>query len=417
MGGATASSDTRNFLGSRLLASTNELVSAIDGGQLYGLLRVEEIAEVARTTERIVDLIVRALIEQKALNRGAQRFLRRLGTRRAEQGVALESVTAAFERATKTGLDVMKAAALDWPDHQSAWDAFVELAGGLFALVQAATNLVRDGYEDWERGAATGRAREDVSVVEDMFEGRWATAEEMIERARALGYPLTNRCLLVTALPLATPEAGQVRDSILAFASSIGAGLVVGLLRGTPVRHVPFLVPVTDEATQSRRKLDAWARESNVVAVVALVDDMTLVPRTYTQMRDELALVLAAVRTPGAVDHGRSLHVPRLLQSVQQENVEAFIRPTLGGVLAQPPTTAERLLDTLAAVFAWRGSMKRLATSLALSHSGLRTRLSRVSELTQRHHNRDRVELVLALLLFRIHRLRLPALGDPRWVT
>lgn len=254
-------------------------------------------------------------------------------------------------------------------------------------------------------------------MVEDLFEGSWATAQEMIESARAIGYPMTDRCLLLSVLALDSRHARELRDLVLDLATVEQPGVVAGLVRGSPVHHVPCIVPLTGDGPPdvTRRRIEKWARRSKVVAVVETVDNIVLVPSVYQQMRDELDLVVAAVHTPGTVDAGRALHLARLLVTIRHESVEAFIRPALGGVLAQPPPTADRLLETLGALFSWEGSMNRLATSLALSHSGLRTRLSRVKELTARHHNRDRVELVLALLLFRIHRLRLPPVGDERW--
>jgi hypothetical protein len=419
MGGFTAITDPRSYLAGRLRDGAGGLVAAVDGVQLYGLPRPTEATEVERATAQVVHVMADALLDRTGLTGPAERSLRRLGTRRARQGIPLGHVKMAFRRATTAGLQVMKDAAVEWPDSCAAWDAFTELAGQLLLLVQEATDAVRDGYDEWMQGNAAGRARENVLVVEDLFEGSWATAEEMIDSARAIGSPMTDRCLLLSVLALDSPYARDLRDGVLELATVEPHGVIVGLIRGSPVHHVPCIVPLTGDGTAEviRRRIDKWARRTGVVAVVEAVDNIVLVPVVYQQMRDELDLVVAVVNTPGAVESGRALHLARLLKTVRQESVEAFIRPALGGVLAQPPSTAERLLETLGALFSREGSMNRLATSLALSHSGLRTRLSRVRELTARHHNRDRVELVLALLLFRIHRLRLPPVGDARWST
>lgn len=417
MGGTTANSEARRHIGGRLSEHIDSLVSAVDGERLYGLGRPVDIGEVARTTTQVVGFVVRALVTQRPLDRRAERFLRRLGRRRVEQGITLDTVTLAFEKATAEGLRVMKDAALAWPEPRLAWDTYAEMAAELFALVHTATGFVRDGYEERVRGVATGRAREGLSLVEDIFEGEWSDAAEMVDRGRANGQALTTQCLLVTAVSLAPAETARLRAAAVELLTSTALPAVVGLARAVPVPHVPLLLPLADgaERDDAMKCLHRWAEGVAAVVVAEMVEDMATVPAVYKDMRDELGLVAAAVRRPGAVDRGRELHVPRLLQVLSHEQVEAFVRPTLGGVLAQPPTTAERLLETLAAVFAWEGSLKRLATGLALSNSGLRTRLGRVLHLTARHYNRDRVELSLALLLFRIHRLRLPAIGDPRW--
>lgn len=408
--------DARHLLGTQLLADVDVLVDAVAGEQFYGVVHPIEVGEIAGSTRRIVGLIVRALVDDEPLSPQAERSLVSLGTRRAEQGIPLESVTAAFQRATSAGLEVMKQATREWPDRDAAMDAVVAMADALFLLVQAATALVRDGYEDWVRRAATGQAREDVSVVEDLFEGAWTDAQDMIERGRAAGLPLTDRGLLVVAAPLEGSGGLHLRDELLTLSLS-AQGLVVGLLRGTPVTHVPGLVPVADETEMraAESAVDAWARRAGVLVLVEPVADMARLSSTYESARDELPLALAVLGDARGVDRKRELHVARLLRSIPQEQAEAFIRPTLGGVLALPPATAARLLETLRALFAWQGSIKDLAGHLALSHSGLCSRLAKIGRLTARHHSRDRVELALALQLFRLHRLGLPPLGDPRW--
>jgi hypothetical protein len=417
MGGPTATSEVRRFLGARLREHADHLVDAVDGGQLYESLGPAEVGEVAGATQRIVEVIAGALLAGTALGRQSERFLRRLGTRRAEQGVPLDKVAAAFRRATRTGLAAMKDAAIEWPEPTAAWDTYVEMTGELFDLVQTATGFVRDGYESWLRGAAADRGSTEASAVEELFEGTWASTEEVIERCRALGHSMTRRCFLVVALAVDRQDTARLRESLLRMPTVPRRGLVVGPLRGAPLLHVPALVAIADDADPCEvgRRVDRWARENGAVVVSEQVEDVMLVPGTYAAVRDDLSLVPATVRTPGRVDRARDLHVPRLLRTVGHEHVEAFVRPSLGGVLARPPTTAEPLLTTLGAVFAWEGDMRDLATALSLSYSGLRSRLSRVAQLTSRHHRRDRVELVLALLLFRIHRLALPPLGDPRW--
>jgi hypothetical protein len=408
----------RRFLGTTLLANIDFVVDAVGGGQLYDLRHATDVEEVAEATRQIVDRIVWALVDDRPLSPSDEQFLVRLGARRAEQHIPLAGVTAAFQRATSAGLDLMKRAAMDWPERDAAMDAVVVMADGLFHLVQAATTLVRDGYEGWVRGAATGRAREDVAMVENLFEGVFRDAQEVVERGRSVGHRLTDRCLLFVVVPRHPSSATELRDELLALEAHVARGLVVGLSKSTPVAHVPGIVPISGDAElhDARTTLDDWARAADVLMFTEPITDLALLPSVYEGVRQELPIAVAVARDTGTVERGGELRIARLLQSIPPEHAEAFVRLTLGGVLAQRPTTAERLLGTLRSALAWRGSIKDLADNLVLSQSGLRTRLDRVRRLTSRHHNRDRFELALALMLFSVYRDRLPPLGDPCWL-
>lgn len=384
---------------------------------VYASLHPEETAEVARATAGIAEILTACMAEGRRLTPAEARTLEVLGRRRAELGIPLASVVGAIEQGAAAGHELLEQHAAAWPDARVALYAFGQMSRALFGAVHETTTLVTAGYRDEEQERATHLVREQATFVEDLLGGAWANSNAIMERGRQLGFPLTERCVLVLVLPETPRDAPKLKEATARFVRSLGAGAIVGPLRhGRVVHGVVLVARSSDDADDALlRRLDGAARTARVVALAEPLSNLADVAPTYETMKAEAPLAGAVTRFARILLREDLLEY-RVLAEAGTDAVFDFIDAHLGPVLALDATEATVLVTTLEAVFTGGEANALVATRLHLSLSGLRYRLRRIAELTGAMWNdrATRYRLQLALHLFRLHEANLPALGE-KW--
>lgn len=408
-------------LARRLIEDVERLQSAVGPRvaqqPLYASLYPEEAAEVARSTGRIAETLTACMAEGRRLLPAEARTAEVLGRRRAELGIPLDSVIGAIEQGAHAGHELLQQHAAAWPDPRVALHAFAQMSRNLFSAVHETTALVTAGYRDEEQERATHLVHEQATFVEELLGGAWVSSEAIIARGQKLGFTLTSRCALVLILPGTPRDAPKLKEATARFVSSLGSDAITGPLRHGSVVHsvVLLALPVAGaELSELVPRLTVATRQAGVVSLVEPVDDLTHVAPCYEAMRAEAAIAAAVTRSPQVLLRDDLLEY-RVLHDVNAEVAFEFIDAHLGPVLSQAKE-ATVLVTTLETLLASDEPVEVVAKRLHLSHSGLRYRLRRISELTGLNWNARvaRHRLQLSLHLYRLHESRLPVIGE-RW--
>ena len=258
----------------------------------------------------------------------------------------------------------------------------------------------------------------------DVLQGNYQQADEMIARARLLGFDLM--AAQVVALFELSPDepdypAGslsmqwprRLRDELL---RTWPAGWV-----SSESRRVIALLPVTESDNQQEREYEqtmlarlervkARFQSGNVnnsngevprysVGIGRLARDITQIPHSYQEAQQAMEIG-RRLFGDGKLHSFAQLGIYRLLFHLYgQQELTHFYEETLGPLLDSDSRSNSALMETLEGFFRYNGNLSETARAMHLHRNSLLYRLGRIEELLGRSLEDPELRLSLQIAL------------------
>lgn len=310
---------------------------------------------------------------------------RATGSRRAEQGVPLESVLHAYRLGFRTLWEGLVVEARDG----AVLELLIETATTVWEIVDLFSSAVGDAYRATEAAIARRDDRHREALVDALLDGRGEDRAVVAEAAAALELPEHGRYLVVVleGPDAAGPAAEALAGRGLRTAWRARAGRDVGLVA------VELCAPA-DVCSALALVPGGRAGVSPVVEGLARVD--------LAHRLADTALRTLAPGHAGVAELDGGLPAALLVSS--PDLADRLVHRALGGVLALDLDERTVLLETLAAWLDTGGSAGQTAARLTCHRNTVLNRLRRLEGLTGRSLERvdDLVEWSLALLALRL---------------
>ncbi len=266
-----------------------------------------------------------------------------------------------------------------------------------------------------ERERSEVESRYQSEALMDVLQGNYQQDEEIIARARLLGYDLTSM-QVVAVFELAPDQPDTAKDGIQL---SWQRRLREELLRIWPTawisseaRRVIALLPVIegDKQPENENEQTALARLERVLArtqqgngalpiysggIGYLVGNVAGIPQSYQQAQQALEIGRRLFGN-GKLHSFAQLGIYRLLFHLHgHHELVAFYEETLGPLLDADTKGNIDLLETLEGFFRYNGNLSETARAMHLHRNSLLYRLGRIEELLG--HSLEDPELRLSL--------------------
>ena len=314
---------------------------------------------------------------------------RATGSRRAEQGVPLESVLHAYRLGFRTIWEGLVAEARDG----AVLELLVETATAVWEVVDQFSSTVGDAYRETEAALARQDDRRREVLLDALLDGRGHDRSLAADAAAALGLPEHGRYLVVAleGADAVQPAAGALAARGLRTAWRGRAGRDVGLVA------VELCSPADVSATLTAALEPVPGGRAGVSPLVEGLAQVDLGHRLAGT-----ALNTLAPGATGVVELDAEL--PAALLVTCPDLAGRLVHRALGGVLALDPDERDVLLATLAAWLDTGGSAGQTAVRLTCHRNTVLNRLRRLEGLTGRSLERvdDLVAWSLALLALRL---------------
>lgn len=358
-------------------------------------------AAVRRTTQ----LILRLWKERRPLSTGDRVVLGMVGTQRADQGVALESLMAGVRIGRDIGWTHTVEAARRLEPGSDVVRALGDMAAMLFEIVDEMREAMAAGHGRVEDGRVRARERTRSQVFEDLLNGVFEEEDEIVVRARNFGFDLRRpHGLILVTTARADQDRAAIRSAVAALLPSLSNTAEVSMTSDvTP--HIAVVVPPGrlgwDEVTEAVQKM---SRAQRVTAVLsAPVPGARGLHAAYRRARDLLPIAVGVFRRPHVVE-ADELVVYQILRGSRAEDRDDFLQRTLGPVLHLPEVQRTPLLETLNALHEGSGHTETAASMLGVHTNTVRYRIGRIHHLTglRYDHPPDRFKLEVATILLRM---------------
>ncbi|MEU0500570.1 helix-turn-helix domain-containing protein [Nocardia sp. NPDC005998] len=318
-------------------------------------------ANVQRILERLAG-VVRSEDEELAVARTT-------GSRRARQGVPLESVLRAFRLATQGIMDMLLAEAR--ARSAAELDAFLDVATVVIQVVDRHSVAVVTGYRETEAQLQRRDAERRQAVFDALLEGRGGDPATAAEALSVLGLPSDGSyVVVVAAIDLAVrPALGVTRDACAAYAYA-GAWRIRG------DREIGIVALA--ESSVPRLMTVLRANSVGPIGISDRFDAMHEVPEAYRAAD----IALRTVALDSAEVAWIAERLPEALVVSSPNLSGRLARYALGSVLALPRGERELLLRTLAIWYRNGLSASRAAKQLYCHRNTILNRLRRIETLT-----------------------------------
>jgi DNA-binding PucR family transcriptional regulator len=356
--------------------------------------------DVRRSVRENVAALSRVLSEGRDLKRDELLLIEKAGARRAEAGIPLDDVLAAYRTVSRVCWDVLaeecKAESAD------ALDASITLARNILAYTDEISTTVAEAYARAQRAIVREQEGARREFLADLLYGTDATPEEVLGRAHAFGYDLT---LAYIALVGCGPQGDPGRETSVA----VAAGRASTFPNADPIvlqkgEMTIALIPTEPFGDSSvvPEKLMAELGGGWEFGVGGADPGLEGIRRAYLEAREALEIGMA-LEVPGSIYRFEDLLLYHFLR-LEPGLVDRFVGQMLGPLIEYDDRRKGELVKTLEAYFASDGSVK-LAGEMLFAHPHTVTyRLKQIEKLTgwSLRDPEDKLRLLLAL---RAHRL------------
>jgi hypothetical protein len=347
---------------------------------------VDELREACRTN---LEVGVQVLAERVPGGVDPKDVSRRVGRRRARQGIPLEAVLRAYRLGGRVIWEALLHASRG--RFSGAYDdALLDAAGSVWRVNDGSSAVLVEAYRMEELRLHSHDLSRRHAVLDGLVEGRGGDPAFLREATTVLGLPESGPLLCVVA-----PVDPSGEDPLRAPQDALA---VLGISSAWFPRPRDEVGLIALGARPVGATLDALRPcASGRVGVSPELDGLADVGHGY-----RMALTAARTLTgPGlAVLDDR---LPEALLVDSPELVPRLITASLGGLLALPAADRDTLLDTLDALLVSGGSPTHAATTLFCHRNTVIYRMRRIEAATGRRLGdvRDRLLLTLGMMAVR----------------
>ncbi|MFN2489816.1 MAG: PucR family transcriptional regulator [Actinomycetota bacterium] len=347
-----------------------------------------------------VAILARVLGEGREIRREELEAIERVGARRAEAGIPLEDVLAAYRTVSRTCWDVLADECRRYTGE--ALEPTIALAEAVLRYTDQISTCVADAYARAQRSIVREQEGARREFLADLLYGTDASLEDILKRALSFGYDLSLGYLALVGLgPMDTDrKEAAVAAAVSIVASSATADPIV-LQRGD---HTIALVPTDSslDVVTMPEKMVAELQGEWRFGMGGPEPGLEGMRRAYLEAREALEVGLA-LSLGGPVFRFDDLLLYHFLRS-EPALVDRFIDQTLGPLIHYDERRKGELVKTLEALFDADGSVKLAGEALFAHPHTVTYRLKQVERLTgwSLRAAEDKLRLQLAL---RAHRL------------
>ncbi|GAA4742275.1 helix-turn-helix domain-containing protein [Modestobacter marinus] len=345
-------------------------------------------AELFESSRANLERAVRTLMgDSDDGGRAALAAAREVGSRRAIQGVPLETVLRAYRLGGQVTWEALRATARA-AEAPGDSDVLLEVAGSVWHVNDVQCAALAEAYRTEERRLAGIDDQARQQVLDGLLGGRGGDPVFVRTASELLALPLDGRLVCAVAPPdesggpnLADPGARLLKR---------GVRSVWGWRSGAQVGVVAL-------GTRQVGDVLTWLTEfaGGPVGVSAVVDGASAVASAW-RLADTAARTLPAGRARVVTIDDR---LPEALLSSSPEITRRLVEQSLGRLLDLPADERDVLLDTLTAVLAADGSPTRAADQLYCHRNTVMHRLRRIEQVTGRSVADPRSRLLWQLAL------------------
>lgn len=300
--------------------------------------------------------IFAGLVEARPPNPAETAHSRLLGRRRAEQGIAVESVLAAYHIGLRLAWDELQARTLR--QAPELLPDLLPVVGSLWDALRSFTTAAVEGYEGAAATRRTSRVALMQSLITGLFSGR-PDDETVVAAARALGFDPDREFQVVCAPGGDWPpdRMNDLQDRLLrqhtTLAAPLGTTLFV-IAQNVPEAEVARLLESSVAGFGLVRRGLSGAAESLIDAERALA----LAERRKTTVRFEDSWLYATVlpqlpRLRALLDAGPAATQPHLAEAVQAYAGHGFSITASSRALHIHPNTLKYRLDRWQELTGW----------------------------------------------------------------
>jgi purine catabolism regulator len=277
-----------------------------------------------------------------------------------------------------------------------------------------------------ERERSEVESRYSVEALMDVLQGNYQQADEMLARARILGYDLAMpQVVVIFELTADEPEyvtgspraqwSKRLRDELLRTWRSSWVS--------SEARRVIALLPITEKNshTESENEKALFTRLERTLARVQqsngslpiysggfgrLAQDLQAIPQSYREAQQALEIG-RRLFGDGRLHSFARLGIYRLLSHLYgHEELSDFYKETLGPLLESDSRSNSALIETLEGFFRCNGNLSEMARTMHFHRNTLLYRLGRIEELLGRPLEDPELRLSLQVALKIRHLLK-----------
>ncbi len=371
--------------------------SAVPSYARSGEVLADDVRDAVRNN---VVTLAHVLHQSREIKREELEGIRRVGARRAEQGIPLDDVLHAYRTVSRVCWDVLAEECRAFEG--DALEPAIQLAEAVLRYTDQISTGVAESYAKAQRRIVRQQEGARREFLSELLYGSDTSPEELLGRAHSFGYDLSLSYLALVGMG---PDNGQGRETVVAGAVSAAAGGAAAepiILQ--KAEHTIALLPTEPFADVAvvPEKLVAELGGKWRFGVGGPALGLEGIRKAYLEAREALEIG-SALSLSGNVFRFEDLLLYHFLRA-DLGLVDRFVAQMLGPLIEYDDRRKGELLKTLETYFKADGSVK-LAGEMLFAHPHTVTyRLKQIQRLTgwSLRDPEDKLRLHLAI---RAHRL------------
>lgn len=322
--------------------------------------------------------LARVLHQSRDIKREELDAIRRVGARRAEQGIPLDDVLHAYRTVSRVCWDALAEECRTFEG--DALEPTIELAESVLRYTDEISTAVAEAYAKAQRRLVREQEGARREFLSELLYGTETSPEELLGRAHSFGYDLSLSYLALVGIG---PDSRQGRETAVATAvtAAVGTGTAdpIILQKGDHTIALLPTEPLTDVVVVPEKlAVELGGKWKFGVGGPALGLDG--IRKAYLEAREALEIGLA-LELGGNVFRFDDLLLYHFLR-VDLSLVDRFVTQMLGPLIEYDERRKGELLKTLSVYFKADGSVK-LAGEMLFAHPHTVTyRLKQIQRLT-----------------------------------
>lgn len=355
--------------------------------------------DVADAVRNNVATLANVLSGSREIKRDELEQIRRVGVRRAEQGIPLDDVLHAYRTVSRVCWDVLADECRRYEGE--ALEPTIELAESVLRYTDQLSTAIAESYAKAQRRIVREQEGARREFLSELLYGTEAPPDQLLARAHGFGYDLSLSYLALVGIG---PDDRQGREAIVATAVGSATGGTADPIVLQRAEHTIALLPMEpfSDAAVVPDKIAAELGGRWRFGVGGPQPGLDGIRKAYLEAREALEIG-CAIEMDGNVYRFDDL-LPYHFLRVDQALVDRFVGQMLGPLIEYDDRRKGELMKTLEMYFKADGSVK-LAGELLFAHPHTVTyRLKQIQRLTgwSLRDPEDKLRLQLAV---RAHRL------------
>jgi hypothetical protein len=376
----------------------------------YPRLGEEFMEDVRAAVRENVAILAEVLSQGREITPEELDHIERVGARRAEDGIPLEDVLAAYRTVSRICWDILAEECRRFEGDDGV-EATIELAEAVLRYTDQISSCVADAYARAQRAIVREQEGARREFLADLLYGTEASPEDILRRAHTFGYDLS---LSYFALVGVGPDSDNRKELNIAAAVTSAAGVgAADPIVLQKAEHTIALIPLdtTSDFAAMPEKILAELAGDWRFGMGGPGLGLEGVRRAYLEAREALEIG-SALKLDGQLHRFDDLLLYHFLRS-EPALVDRFVHQMLGPLIEYDERRKGELIKTIEAYFAMDGSVKLAGEALYAHPHTVSYRLKQVERLTtfSLRDPEEKLRMQLALRAYRLAQGRREAEG------